>query len=68
MINKEIQDLNWNSLTKGLRDKIKADYSEISSLCKKDQYELGQLHTYENIFGIHNLSSKEESFSLIQSG
>lgn len=57
---KEEQDKSWISLSKEARQYIREEYDKTLSLPRKEQYELGVLHTFENIFGFHNLTSNVE--------
>lgn len=65
-MDKTLQDLAWASLPKEARDYINDMYSKTSLLARKDAYELGILHTFENIFGVHNLTSDAEPDELEQ--
>lgn len=57
---KEEQNIIWVCLSKEMKDRIKSEYRKISVLHKKEQYELGILHTFENTFGYHNLISETD--------
>ena len=56
----KLQDLAWKCLPKEARDNIRSEYTKTSCLPRKEQYELGVLHTIENTFGFHNLTSDTE--------
>lgn len=60
-MNKELIDRVWKYyLLKEFKEEVKAEYRRTSIMGVKGQYELGILHTYENTFGHHNLTSDAE--------
>lgn len=55
---KEQQDKLWNELSIESQKFIIEKYEKASITIPKEQYELGVLHTYEELYGIHNLNPK----------
>lgn len=56
----KLQNKAWSLLPKEFKEEVKAEYHRTSIMYVKGQYELGVLHTYENTFGHHNLTSDAE--------
>lgn len=65
-MNKELIDRVWKYyLLKEFKEEVKAEYHRTSIMGVKGQYELGILHTYENTFGYHNLTSDAEGEEIL---
>ena len=64
-MDKDTQNKIWDSLSEDIQNQIKEEYTKISTLPRKELYELGCLHTYENTFGIHNLTIIENAIACV---
>lgn len=54
---KELQDRAWACLPHELRKEVKYEYKQVAAKARKDEYDLGFMHAYEGMFGVHNVTA-----------
>ncbi len=64
-MNAEQKNKIWALLPKEFKEEVKKSYLYYTGMARKGQHDLGAIHTFEAIFGVHNLTSDLDGEDLL---